>query len=133
VNSNLKEEIDLDAGLSELRAVWAGICEIDIRISERAKRALGRSLDTSFCVNELVKEAVSNAVRHGDASKANVVIDRVTDDLLQITVTNDGRPVESRSLSSGIGSEMLDEICLSWDLTSDRSGVSLVAELPVKL
>ena len=133
VNSNLHEQIDLEAGLLEVQSVWSGICSIDIQISERASRALGRSLDTAFCVNEIVKEAVSNAVRHGDAKAVKVDIDRVADDLLHVRVQNNGIAAEIQTDSSGIGSEMLDEICLTWELVSDKSGVTLSADLPVKL
>jgi signal transduction histidine kinase len=132
VERNLTDEVDLDSGLEELKAVWAGICDIQVQVSGRAKRALLRSHDSSFCVNEIVKEAVSNAVRHGEASAANVVIDRVDDDLLQIEVSNNGT-APGRNRQQGIGSEMLDEICLSWELVSDKKSVRLVAELPVKL
>ncbi|MEN9608437.1 MAG: hypothetical protein RLZZ06_368 [Actinomycetota bacterium] len=133
VNSNLNDEINLESGLNELREVWQGICDIDYQISERAKRALARNLDSAFCVNEIVKEAVSNAVRHGEASKASVKIDRIADDLLNVTVTNNGTPVDFESDSAGIGSSMLDEICLDWQLGGDRNQVKLEANLPVKL
>jgi signal transduction histidine kinase len=84
-------------------------------------------------VNEIVKEAVSNAVRHGDAKAVKVDIDRVADDLLHIRVQNNGIAAEIQTDSSGIGKEMLDEICLAWELVSDKSGVTLSADLPVKL
>jgi hypothetical protein len=133
VDANLNDEIDLPSGLSELQEVWRGICEISIEISERAKRALARSHDSSFCVNEIVKEAVSNAVRHGDATSASVSIDRVTDDLLNVTVINNGSAPRVKEQQQGIGSDMLDEICLSWSLDVVKKKVRLVAELPVKL
>ena len=133
VNSNLNETLDIQEGLREVREVWSGICDIDFEISERAKRALVRNRDTSFCINEIVKEAVSNAVRHGEASKASVTIDRLQDDLVGIQVTNNGKPVILYNDSAGIGSEMLDEICLNWSLGSERNQVTLVANLPVKL
>jgi hypothetical protein len=133
VDANLNDEIDLPSGLSELQEVWRGICEISIEISERAKRALARSHDSSFCVNEIVKEAVSNAVRHGDATSASVSIDRVTDDLLNVAVINNGSAPRVKEQQQGIGSDMLDEICLSWSLDVVKKKVRLVAELPVKL
>jgi len=132
VDSNLSEKTDLQKGLNEVKAVWSGLCEIKVQISERADRALKRSSDTSFCVNEIVKEAVSNAVRHGDATDVKVEIDRLNDDVLHIQVQNNGKSVDKIE-ASGIGSEMMDEICLNWGLTSDRYGVTLFAELPVKL
>lgn len=132
VEANLNESIDLTSGLKELQEVWMGICNIQVNVSERAKRALARSLDSSFCVNEIVKEAISNAVRHGDATIANISIDRLADDVLQIEVTNNGAKATSSPVS-GIGSEMLDEICLAWELISERNSVRLIAELPIKL
>jgi hypothetical protein len=133
VNSNLTDEVDLQKGLGEVTEVWSGICDVSVTISERAKRALSRNTDTGFCVNELVKEAVSNAVRHGEATKVEVEIDRLSDDLLHVVVTNDGAQPKSQNVEPGIGSEMLDEICLDWKLTSDEKSVVLKANLPIKL
>lgn len=132
VDANLKENINLEVGLKQLQELWSGICEVTVSISERASRALLRSHDTSFCVNEIVKEAVSNAVRHGEATAANIVVDRISDDMLQIEVSNNGTPPKHVP-NQGIGSEMLNEICLNWELLHDRKSVRLVAELPVKL
>jgi two-component sensor histidine kinase len=132
VNTDLKEVIDLDSGLRELREVWDGICDLKVQVSSRATRAIERSTDSSFCVNEIVKEAVSNAVRHGDATQATVVIDRTADDSLSIEVTNNGREL-ANEIDFGIGSEMLNEICLGWNLAQEKNQVRLTAELAVKL
>ena len=132
VNTDLKEVIDLDSGLRELREVWDGICDLKVQVSSRATRAIERSTDSSFCVNEIVKEAVSNAVRHGDATQATVVIDRTADDSLSIEVTNNGREL-AKEIDLGIGSEMLNEICLDWNLAQEKNQVRLTAELAVKL
>jgi signal transduction histidine kinase len=132
INSNLHDSLNLEDGLRQVVRAWDGICNISIDVSERAKRALVRSADSEFCVNEIVKEAVSNAVRHGEASEAKIDIDRIADDILKVDVYNNGKSL-SNSDTSGIGSEMLDEICLHWELKSERKGVRLTAELPVKL
>ena len=133
VDSSLHDSINLMNGILELQEVWAGICEVKVSISERAKRALARSDDTSFCVNEILKEAVSNAVRHGDATEAKISIDRIDDDLLRIEVSNNGAPPSKGESTQGIGSDLLDEICLNWSLEGNRKKVQLIAELPVKL
>jgi hypothetical protein len=62
-----------------------------------------------------------------------VKIDRIADDLLNVSVTKNGTPVDFESDSAGIGSSMLDEICLDWQLGCDRNQVKLEANLPVKL
>lgn len=136
IGVNLHETVNLETGFKELNQVWSGICEIEFQVSERARRALARSQDSSFCVNEIVKEAISNAVRHGDATSAKVILDRTSDDILHIEVQNNGHaPSKQNKLSkqAGIGSEMMDETCLYWNLDSVNGGVTLTAEMPVKL
>ena len=132
VNSNLRETMDLDTGLKELQEVWSGICNIQFQVSSRAQRAIERNPDSAFCVNEIAKEAISNAVRHGEATEATVFIDRTEDDILRVEITNNGNPPET-DRSKGIGSEMLDEVCISWNLHFNKKQVRLSAELPVKL
>jgi signal transduction histidine kinase len=132
VDSSLTDEFELEAGLSQLQEVWKGLCDVKVQVSSRAVRALARNMDSSFCVNEIAKEAVSNAVRHGEATEVEVLIDRVADDLLVLDVSNNGHPPKTTD-QAGIGSEMLNEICLSWSLTTDKKRVHLRAELPVKL
>ena len=83
-------------------------------------------------MNEIAKEAISNAVRHGEATEATVFIDRTEDDILRVEITNNGNPPET-DRSKGIGSEMLDEVCISWNLHFNKKQVRLSAELPVKL
>lgn len=132
INSSNTDTLNFDESIQELKLVWNGICDVTVQVSERAKRALQRNSDAAFCVNEIAKEAISNAVRHGSASTATIEIDRIEDDLIQIEVVNDGlasRPKERK----GIGSSMLDEICLSWSLTNKSKLVYLSAELPIQL
>lgn len=132
INSSNTDTLNFDESIQELKLVWNGICDVTVQVSERAKRALQRNSDAAFCVNEIAKEAISNAVRHGSASTATIEIDRIEDDLIQIEVVNDGlasRPKERK----GIGSSMLDEICLNWSLTNKSKLVYLSAELPIQL
>jgi two-component sensor histidine kinase len=133
INGDVQKQLVFSSTVEEIVELWKGICSISIQISERAKRALDRNADTSFCVNEIIKEAISNAVRHGAASHANISIDRLQDDLLEITVTNDGTTPKVADLSQGIGSEMLNEICLSWSLEGKSPKVRLSASLPLAL
>lgn len=123
---------DFEQELDELVSVWRGICDVQIQISERAKRVLVKQADVAFCTNEILKEAISNAVRHGSASAAKVKVDRELDDVLTIDVWNNGDAPQSNK-SSGIGTEMLQEVCLRWRLTGGKGSVRLLAELPIGL
>lgn len=132
INSSNTETLNIDEAMEELRAVWNGICDVTVQVSERAKRALQRNSDSAFCINEIAKEAISNAVRHGAANAAKIDIDRVEDDLIHIQVINDGISARAKD-RKGIGSSMLDEICLHWSLTNRSKRVYLTADLPIQL
>lgn len=131
IDSDQSTSVNPEESFKELQDVWSGVCGIDLRMSERAKRALNRNSDTAFCVNEIAKEAISNAVRHGAAKSATIEVDRLEDDLLTVEISNDGIPVRPQE-TAGIGSEMLDEICLNWVLENSGKRVRLLANLPVR-
>lgn len=132
VKTQLTAPQNFERELSELVRVWQGICDVKTTISERAKRVICKQADVAFCANEILKEAISNAVRHGSATEARIIIDRELDDLLTIKVWNNGSSPNSKD-RVGIGSEMMNEVCLSWRLSGNRGDVTLLAELPVSL
>lgn len=124
--------VDLTAALNAVATTWDGICKVSWQISPRASRSLERDANSRMCVNEIVKETVSNAVRHGEAKQALIEIDRTEDDLLTIQVRNDGRPVP-KELEHGVGTRMLDDLTLDWSLTNNRArgSVDFNADLPI--
>lgn len=127
-------DLDLKSALVQLAETWQGICKVYIHFSQRAERALQRDANARTCVNEIAKEAVSNAVRHGEAKKVWIEIDRTTDDLLLINISNDGRPVAS-NFKRGVGSQMLNGISLNWTLSNNRANrkTELNAQIPISL
>jgi two-component sensor histidine kinase len=133
INGDVEKQLIFSNTVEEIVELWKGICSVSVQVSERAKRALERNADTAFCVNEIIKEAISNAVRHGSASHVTISIDRLEDDLLEVYVTNNGTTPKNSELIQGIGSEMLNEICLSWSLEGKSPKVKLSASLPLAL
>jgi two-component sensor histidine kinase len=125
-------DVDLEEALSNLATTWAGICEIKFEFSERATRSLKRDANARMCVNEICKEAVSNAVRHGEAKKIKISIDRSQDELLIIEAADDGRGSWG-STRAGVGSRMFDDLTISWSLSNNRSigRTVLEARLPL--
>ena len=126
--------VDLPKALADLSSTWSGICQVKYALTARATRALERDADASMCVNEICKEAVSNAVRHGEASEVFVEIDRTADELLEIKISNNGRLLNQKP-GRGVGSVMLDELTLRWSLINNRasSKVELIASLPLSV
>ena len=127
-------ELDLHRSIAELSTTWRGVCDVSVKVSERAARALKRNFEVMFGVNEIMREAVSNAVRHGGATQVEIEIDRESDEVIDFVSKNNGKPVR-RDFSKGVGSQMLDELTLDWKLTQDerRGKTLLIASIPVLL
>jgi two-component sensor histidine kinase len=125
--------IDLPDSIAQLKATWRGICDIRTNISDRAARALRSNNDACLCVNEIIKEAVSNAVRHGEAKVVNIAIDRHDDFSLEIQVSNDGVPLLSQN-KLGVGSRLIEELTTDWSLDSSKAtGLTVFkANLPLQ-
>ena len=126
-------KIDLADSLNQMQATWRGICEIKISITDRAGRSLQKNNDACMCVNEILKEAVSNAVRHGDAKNVSVEIDRVDDFELAILVANDGLPLSAQK-RLGIGSRLIEELTTDWSIETNRASgrTEFKANLPLQ-
>ncbi|MFM1927090.1 MAG: hypothetical protein RLZ06_666 [Actinomycetota bacterium] len=125
-------ELDFSAGIDELVRAWAGVCDIKIEASARATRAIESNRDIRNCINEICKEAISNAVRHGNAKNAWIYLNREKDDVIELEVCNDGHRV-LRDQPAGMGLSMIEDLSLNWQLTSERhkDKTCLVAELPI--
>lgn len=123
-------EIDFVRASEELRDAWAGVCSVTIDVDLRASRALSTNQGSAYCVNEILKEAVGNAVRHGSANAVLVAVTRDKDDFIDVTIQNDGT-APRKGWKKGIGSRMLDDITLNWSLTRSGRLTTLTARLPL--
>ncbi len=134
LHSTPVRELDLNRAINELSSTWRGVCDVTIKVSERAARALKRSFEAMFGVNEIMREAVSNAVRHGAATQVEIMIDREADDIIDFVAKNNGMPIKDE-ITKGTGSSMLDELTVEWNLTQDNrhSKTVLRASIPVSL
>jgi two-component sensor histidine kinase len=84
---------------------------------------------SAHCINEIVKECVSNAIRHGQASKVTVSLFDSQDGSISILVANNGDA--NLSSAQGVGSQMLDEVTMSWSRELSESGVQVLAKVAV--
>lgn len=123
-------EIDFEFAVEELKEAWAGVCTIKVDVDMRAERALKLNHGTAYCVHEIIKEAVGNAVRHGSANAVQVSLTRTEDDLLDVKIQNNGT-APRKSRKRGIGSRMMDDITLEWSIARTGKVTTLQARLPI--
>jgi signal transduction histidine kinase len=124
-------DVKFSPAIKEIVATWQGVCEIDIEIEPAVKKIVTKDPRLSMCVNEILKEAVSNAVRHGDARTAQVSLNLADEGVLNLRVTNDGYAPRIGG-RKGLGSNLLDELTVDWALSFDSATdqTILTARLP---
>ncbi|MBU6279227.1 MAG: hypothetical protein KGN78_08260 [Actinomycetales bacterium] len=141
VRDSLRQQIDV-LGVDEPQALdvaqvfdritgtWEGLCEVAITADAQARRSLEADPVLRSIATEIVSEAVSNAIRHGHATKAEVAVTRPNEAALLVSVIDDGQD-QGDSSRSGLGSQLLDECTTTWSLESTEHGRRLLAELPL--
>jgi signal transduction histidine kinase len=107
----------LDAVLAAIRADWLGILDCEWQISPEAGQQLTVRPQLTHQVGELAREAVSNARRHGQASRVSIEITlkRTKPVTLEIRVTDNGVGPSS-SVTPGLGQTTLGSIGARWVL-----------------
>jgi len=128
LDSSSTAQPDLTAALDGLATVWNRSCTVLWRITPEAQLLLDEDRDAVVCIGEIVREGVSNAVRHGKAGWVDVEIEE-RQGLIRVAVQDNGVGL-SPAATSGLGSAMFDEITHSWTRTAEDGLTSLVAWVP---
>jgi signal transduction histidine kinase len=119
--------LELRTSLTDLVELWQGVCEVKVSIDEELLNFISANQVTSHCINEIVKESVTNAIRHGKARLVEISIQDLNDGSIQIDITNDG--VGNVAGTPGVGSQILDEITMNWTRESIEDKVLVTAQV----
>lgn len=104
--------LELKTSLADLIELWQGVCEVKVSVNEDLLNAISDNQITSHCINEIVKESVTNAIRHGKARLVEIAIQDLNDGSIRIAITNNGEV--NLAGSPGVGSQILDDITMNW-------------------
>jgi signal transduction histidine kinase len=125
------KSFDLKLAIKQQKKTWDGIMNVQVTMKGPEFENLSADLWAGFCANEIIKEGLSNAFRHGSAKKAVVKFQSEKPGFVTIEIANQGKAL-SKSRSSGLGSQLLDEIAYPWSITKQpKSGTVLRAQIPV--
>ncbi len=118
------ENIQLEDQIEELRNTWDGIVELDCEIPTDLAKDINSSRDSVIVFNELLKEIVSNSVRHGQASQVQVSLELVAPGEVNLIAINNGTKPKKSGVSS-IGTTVFNSLCLksqlSWNKETKRA------------
>jgi hypothetical protein len=106
---------DFLAAVAAMEALWGTTCLLDINVDPTFLDQLPQESAAARCALEVLREAMLNALKHGEANVLAADLAVTPDRFAEISVTNNGRP-PAFPTSAGFGSEILDEICQSWSL-----------------
>ncbi len=121
----------LEESLSDLAEFWDGVATIRWKLTPAAKKLIAAHQVTSATAIELIREACSNAVRHGKAELIRVNVGATKDQSrLELTISNDGALV-NMTTRPGLGTKLLDELALNWSLRSENGSTVLEVTTPV--
>jgi signal transduction histidine kinase len=137
------EVVDLVQLSSDLQEFWQGLCEINFTIDSDVIVALDSDKIAQTVAWDVIKEACSNAIRHGGANRISVSLRLEGSADLAIDVVNNGSLSSTPTAESdsrdvrGLGSRLLDSVSLAWSLTNTARGGSevesvLSASLPIE-
>ena len=125
--NGINQPFDLSAALNEIAESWDGICQLIVDFEPKALKTADEDLGIARAINEIIREAVSNAVRHGYATEVTATLTDA-EDVLTLRAVNDGKPVTKKSRAS-LGTEMMNELTLDWALQNQSKRVVLEAKL----
>lgn len=129
--------------ITDLRSMWQGMLTIDFDMSEMAAYVVSQNNVTKTVISEILMEIVTNTAKHDIATSATISLDVEKADLLRLEMHSDGTSSTALAISgghtarfsvrryAGHGSRLLDEVCLSWTLTSRDGHTTLTATIPI--
>ena len=122
----------LDDALSGLASKWRGIISVSSDVSSDARRALELDNDLTDKLVAACSEAITNASRHGYATRVGVSIRLTTGDRIELIVLDDGRGV-SQAVTAGIGLQDIEADGGSWRFEHCHTGAKFRVDfsLPV--
>lgn len=108
--------------VSRKTALWDGLCECDINISPEANTT---SLSTVITLGRVVEEGISNAIRHGQATRITITITMSPESNYQVCLQDNGLgPTKS---TPGMGSAYLTQVSNGqWSLSAGQQGSDLL-------
>ena len=115
--------------LADISEVWEDTCKIEYHIQPQALQALEQQSLARSTI-EVVREATTNAIKHGKAKNIKVTITR-SGQLLELIVDNNGQELVSNT--KGLGTSVISDLTHSHRLYKTRDGVRFIATIALGL
>ena len=109
---------------------WKGVCEIHYSIEVDAVKSLALDSSATQAVMEIVSEGISNSVKHSQAGRVDLQISNGSRRSLLIDLHHPSKDAQVNTNSNGLGTEILNQLTLSWSFEIKEGTARLQAEVP---
>jgi signal transduction histidine kinase len=124
------QEIELSSALGELRTSWEGVCDFTWRVSQSDLDLIELHENNAFYIVAIATESISNAMRHGGATRVELSMTTQDGWRLLLEIANDGTPPPPE-ITSGTGTKLISELSSSWAFSQEDGKSILKLELPL--
>jgi signal transduction histidine kinase len=125
--SNLEGE-NVSEVLNQIVEIWSDAAQISIEIPEALQTEITKAPLTSEALIEISREFITNAIKHGKASKVSLKVSRLDGARIAIEVVDDGQGLPPGA-KPGFGSKLLSELSLVWRQTRVEDTTLSYAEI----
>jgi len=129
LNTTKQKSMSVQQVFDDVVETWRDHCTIAIHISGETLEVLTQDAAARSASEEIVREFVSNALRHAEAKNIEVQISHV-DKCLVVSATNDGFEFKEES-SKGLGLALLDSIAVRSSVARFGDKTLVRAEVPL--
>jgi two-component sensor histidine kinase len=119
---------DLHSLLEELKELWEGTADVRWNESTEVLNLLELDPGLARCTFEVIRESVTNAVKHGNATEIDIEM-QVAEQTLSVRVSNNGKLANKGKES--VGATLLDQLCLTRELSVEGDKTIFKAELAI--
>jgi signal transduction histidine kinase len=116
--------VDVEEVLGGITAVWSRVASISVTLDSDSRAGLAADTAAAERVVEIVREGLSNAIRHGHAKQVTIDVATGEDGTVDVSVRDDG--AWTARAGTGLGSTLLDEWCLTWERQRTDAGGTLL-------
>lgn len=115
INRTAGPQPAIDAASRDLVALWTDSAAVTITMTPNVAATIDLDEALRAVVIEVLREGVSNAIRHGAADTITADVNRPARGILRLSIEDDGDG-PPLAATPGLGSAMLDEVALTWSL-----------------
>jgi signal transduction histidine kinase len=131
LETDLVQDTSIDLALARIIGTWEGVCAVEVDIDPDGIQRLAHDSLALAAVIDILTDAVSNAVRHANATQVRVRVETSSPDLVTLVVADNGAPSAQPPNATGLGTQLLAECTLTWSRNTTGPEHVLRAQVPI--